>query len=85
MPLARFGDIWTGWFLKKIADHLGYFVCFGEPLTDHRRNKHNLFNDLYIELAPVMQNDMFVQLIQEITPKGKTTIEVYSDLSKKTT
>jgi len=83
LPLARFGDIWTGWFLKKIADHLGYFVCFGEPLTDHRRNKHNLFNDLYIELAPVMQNDMFVQLIQEITPKGKTTIEVYSDLSKK--
>ena len=83
LPLARFGDIWTGWFLKKIADHLGYYVSFGEPLTDHRRNKHDLFNDLYIELTPLKHNDAFVELIQLITPKGKTTIDVYSDISKK--
>ena len=83
LPLSRFGDIWTGWFLKKIADHLGYYVSFGEPLTDHRRNKHDLFNDLYIELTPLKHNDAFVELIQLITPKGKTTIDVYSDISKK--
>jgi hypothetical protein len=32
----RFGDIWAGIIIKKIADHLGYSINSGEPAVKHR-------------------------------------------------
>jgi len=36
-PFDRFGDIWCGLFMKKVADHLGYRVCSGYPCIWHER------------------------------------------------
>jgi len=36
-PFDRFDDIWSGIFLKKIADHLGDYISGGEPFIWHDR------------------------------------------------
>ena len=33
--LDRFDDIWSGLFLKRIADHLGLYVTNGVPFVEH--------------------------------------------------
>ena len=46
LKLDRYGDIWSGYFAKKVIDQVGDRVSIGKPLTDHRRNIHDLFKDL---------------------------------------
>lgn len=79
--IDRYGDIWSGFFLKKILDALGLYVSFGHPLTNHIRNNHNLFLDLKQELGCIIYTDYLVQLLQDIRPQGKTVIEIYDNLS----
>jgi hypothetical protein len=35
--IDRFDDIWSGLFLKKIADHLGLYITSGVPFVRHSR------------------------------------------------
>jgi hypothetical protein len=61
LNIDRYGDILSGYFVQKIVRHLGESVRVGDPLCDHRRTPHNLFKDLYHELAGMV-------LIEELLP-----------------
>ena len=61
LKIDRYGDILSGYFAQKCVRHLGEAVRVGDPLCDHRRTPHNLFKDLYHELAGMV-------LIEELTP-----------------
>ncbi|MBI3665326.1 MAG: hypothetical protein HY236_03740, partial [Acidobacteria bacterium] len=50
LKIDRYGDIWSGFFIKKCADHLGHFCRIGTPVARHVRNRHDLFLDLKQEL-----------------------------------
>jgi hypothetical protein len=43
---GRYDDILSGYFLRRIADHLGESVTYGLPLLNQIRNEHNIWSDL---------------------------------------
>lgn len=81
MILDRDGDIWTGWFLRKVMNTLGSYLSVGHPITDHRRNAHDHFLDLRHELGCLTYTEPVLDTIESISPKGRNAIEVYDDLT----
>lgn len=68
--IGRFDDIWAGYFLKRIADHLGDYFAFGAPLVKQVRNPHNLWNDLEAERLGLELSDLFCQTLRSIKLEG---------------
>ncbi|HYM13035.1 MAG TPA: hypothetical protein VEU62_20010 [Bryobacterales bacterium] len=81
--IDRYGDIWSGYFLKKCADHLGHFVMVGHPVARHIRNRHDLFVDLRQELYGMMLTDPLVEMLGSLTLAGGDYAAAYLDLSRK--
>jgi len=65
MLLDRYGDIWQGFFLKLVTDHIGDLVCVGSPVTNHERNIHNPFSDLKVEFKGMQLGDMMAELLEK--------------------
>lgn len=42
--LDRFDDIWSGLILKRVIDHMGWYVTTGEPFVRHRRQSDPFTN-----------------------------------------
>jgi len=70
MKLDRFGDIFSGFFVQKCARSVGHRVRVGSPVVDHRRSPHNLYKDLWYELAGMVLTDDMLPLLE--TPLCKT-------------
>ncbi|MBA7502440.1 hypothetical protein ES706_01026 [subsurface metagenome] len=81
--LDRYGDIWSGFFAKKVINQIGDRVAFGHSLTDHRRNIHDLFKDLQNELWGMILTDKIVPLIESIRLTKRTYSDAYLELAKK--
>lgn len=75
MKLDRFGDIFSGFFVQKCAQAVGHRVRVGSPVVEHRRSPHNLYKDLWNELAGMVVIDDMLPLLE--TPLTPTTS--YSD------
>jgi len=80
--LDRYGDIWCGLFAKKVIDRIGDRVAFGHPLTDHRRNVHDLFKDLQNELWGMILTDKLVRVIESVHLKETTYSRAYIELAE---
>lgn len=81
MHIDRFGDILSGYFVQKCAKHLGHVVRLGEPVADHRRTPHNLFKDLYHELAGIVLIEELLPWLQEVQLSGSNYAEAYAALA----
>jgi hypothetical protein len=81
MQIDRFGDILSGYFAQKCAKHLGQVIRLGSPVATHRRTPHNLFKDLYHELAGIALIDDLLPWLQELRLSGTDYFEVYGSLS----
>jgi hypothetical protein len=82
MPIDRYGDIFSGYFLQACARHLGHAVRFGAPVADHRRNSHNYLKDATSEWACIMVlEDLLVWLTTEARLEGSDYLEAYLSLS----
>lgn len=81
MIIDRYGDIWAGLFTKKIMDSLNYHASFGNPIVNHVRNKHSLFEDLKQELGCIIYTDLLVDILEGIELEGKNALELYANLS----
>lgn len=82
MRIDRFGDILSGYFVQKCAKHLGQAVCIGSPVADHRRSPHNLFKDLYHELAGIVLVEELLPWLQELRLSGSTYEAAYAALAE---
>jgi len=80
MGIDRFDDIWSGIFLKKIADHLGKKVCLGIPVVDHRKRPRDTFKDLRKEFEGMIMNEKLWMLVDEAEIDGTTYSEAYNSL-----
>lgn len=69
MKLDRFGDIFSGFFLQKCVQAVGDRVRVGSPVVDHRRSPHNLYKDLWNELAGMVVIDDMLPVL-EASPKS---------------
>jgi hypothetical protein len=50
LVVGRYDDIWMSLFVKRLADHLGDYVCVGRPFSRQVRNDHDLLSDMLVEI-----------------------------------
>jgi hypothetical protein len=81
MTIDRYGDILSGYFVQKCAKALGHAVRIGGPVTDHRRSPHNLFKDLYHELAGMVIVEELLPWLMEMTIAESNYADAYLSLS----
>ncbi len=80
--IDRFDDIWSGIFLKRIADHLGGRICIGAPLGSHIKRSRNAFNDLRKELGGIVINESLWRIVDEAELSSKSFTDCYLELSE---
>jgi reversibly glycosylated polypeptide / UDP-arabinopyranose mutase len=76
----RFDDIWSGIIVKKILDHLGWYVTSGAPYIRHTKAS-NCFSNLRKEALGIHLNEYFWQHIMEAKIDASNVIECYKELS----
>ena len=64
LPFDRFGDIWAGILMKKVADHLRLLVSTGMPYIRHERAS-NPFVNLKKEANGIEVNEVFWEYVDK--------------------
>jgi hypothetical protein len=77
----RYNDIFSGVFLKRIADHLGKFISVGNPLCYHDKVPRDLFKDAAAELPSIKLNESLVRALSELELQGNRWLECYRELA----
>jgi len=80
LDIDRFDDIWSGIFIKKIADHLGDKISLGIPIVYHDKRPRNIWNDLRVEIEGMIINENLWRIIDAIELTGNDYYETYSEL-----
>lgn len=80
MGIDRFDDIWSGLFIKRIADHLGDRICLGRPMIYHNKTPRNPFDDLKKELEGIIINEKLWRVIDEVSLSGSSYADAYLSL-----
>jgi len=81
MGIDRFDDIWSGLFIKKIADHLGDSICLGKPLVYHDKRPRSTFKDLKAEFEGIVMNEVLWKIVDSLELNGKDYFECYLELA----
>lgn len=81
LTIDRYGDILSGYFLQKCAKHLGDGIRFGDPVAEHHRSPHNLFKDLYHELAGMVIVEDLLPWLRELKLEGSDYRQTYASLA----
>ncbi len=81
LRIDRFGDILSGYLTQKVIKHQGQGIRVGTPILDHRRTPHNLFKDLYHELAGIVLVEELVPWLRELRLSGTSSLDVYAALA----
>lgn len=81
--IDRYGDIWSGLFVKKVIDHMGDTVAVGGPTVIHNRNPHNLLKDLKEELSGMILTEKLVSILESIRLSSSNYLDSYRELSDK--
>jgi len=81
-PLSaqRNADIWTAYIFNKIGEHFSHVITFGQPLVKQIRNKHNLWEDLEVELINNRATDYLINILRAISLTEKTYFEALTEL-----
>lgn len=80
--INRYGDIWGGYFLQALIKDTQYYVSFGKPLVEHRRNPHNYVDDMRHEYWGMMLTDWLLQALKDrFKPKEKNIIKRVFELA----
>ena len=83
LKLDRYGDIWQGYFAKKIIDDLGEGVSVGTPVVSHDRNMHDYLTDLKAEFWGVLLTERIVTWLRQVDIDKSSYIGAYFDLAEK--
>ena len=73
----------SGYFVKKVIDHMGDAVSVGTPIVSHNRNVHNLLKDLREEMAGMILTESLVKILDSIRLTKDTYLESYKELADK--
>jgi hypothetical protein len=82
LKIDRFGDILSGYFVQKCAKAQGDVIRIGAPIAEHHRTPHNLFKDLYFELAGVVVVEELLPWLRELSLRGSSYRDCYAELSE---
>ncbi len=78
LTIDRYGDILSGYLIQKCVKTRGDAIRIGSPIADHRRTPHNLFKDLYHELAGMVLLEDLLPWFKEMTIGEGTYSEMYA-------
>jgi len=81
LRIDRYGDILSGYLIAKCVKTRGEAIRIGSPVADHRRTPHNLFKDLYHELAGMVLLDDLLPWLLDLKLDGSTYPELYASLA----
>lgn len=79
--IDRFDDIWSGIFIKKIADQIGDKLCLGKPVGRHLKRARNVFKDLQKEANGLEINENLWKICDEAELSAKTYADCYLELA----
>lgn len=79
--VGRYSDIWASYVLRRIIDHLGHAVSYGQPLCDHQRGERNLIKDLQGEVLGMQMTDNFCKVLRRIPLHSKSYIPCFKELT----
>ena len=68
--LDRYGDIWSGYFLTRCAQHLGEYIGIGSPVVSHLRNSHDLLAELRAEIWGMIVTPHLIELLRTAELSG---------------
>jgi hypothetical protein len=80
-PYDRFGDIWAGVFVKKVADHLGFAVTSGAPSVLHSRASNPEVN-LQKETPGYPVNEVLWRRVEAVGLSAETVAGCYQQLAE---
>jgi len=78
----RFDDIWSGVFLKKVADALGHNITTGNPLCMHNKFTRNIFDDIRAEVIGLEINESLFSALERIELKHDNYAENYAQIAR---
>ena len=81
LKIDRYGDILSGYLVQKCVKARDEAIRVGPPVADHRRTPHNLFKDLYHELAGMVLLDDLLPWLVEADIGGGSYRELYAALA----
>lgn len=81
LKIDRYGDILSGYFVQKCIRHLRESIRVGDPICHHHRTPHNLFKDLYHELAGMVVVEELLPWLRELKLSGDSYVEAYACLA----
>lgn len=77
--IGRYDDIWAGYVLLAIADHLDGLIAFGHPLVRQGRNPHDFWKDLDAERMGMRLTDRFCGYLRAIPFAERTYADCYEE------
>jgi hypothetical protein len=81
MPIDRYGDIFSGYFVQACAKQMGAYVRVGSPVAEHRRNSHNYLKDATGEWACILLLEDLLPWLTETRIGGGSYTESFRALS----
>ncbi len=80
LVVSRYDDIWMSYFVKKLADHLGDYVCVGRPFARQDRNDHDLLQDMLVEIPAQRMTIRLIESLAAIDLAGGDYSICYDEL-----
>jgi Reversibly glycosylated polypeptide len=81
MPIDRYGDIFSGYFLQACCRHLGGYVRVGTPVAEHKRNSHSYMKDALNEWACIQLSEDLVPWLMSAALEGNSYSDAFRSLS----
>lgn len=77
----RFDDIWSGLFAKKVCDHLGQYVTFGEPFVRHEQAS-NVYDNLVAEAPGIREHERVWRELVALPVSGDCAACAYRSIAE---
>jgi hypothetical protein len=81
LKIDRYGDIWSGFFVKKAIDKMDERVTIGRPIVNHKRNSHNYLKDLKCELWGMLLTEEIVKWLEQLQLESDNYFDIYLEMS----
>ena len=81
MGVDRYDDIWSGLFVKKVADHLGDRISIGSPVGLHDKRPRPVFGDVVKEANGLALNEELWRAVDSFVLEGRSYWDSYSSLT----
>jgi hypothetical protein len=82
LKIDRYGDIWSGFLVKKAIDKMNERVTVGKPMVDHRRNSHNYLKDLRYELWGMTLTEEIVKWLEQLQLESNNYFDLYLEMAR---